>query len=60
MASASPCPFIRGMAVKGPGRREFAQFVAHHVLGHHNGDMLHAVVDGKGQANELRQDRRTA
>ena len=40
------------------GRRELAELVADHVLGHQHRHELVAVVDAEGQADELRQDRR--
>jgi hypothetical protein len=48
------------MAVEGAGRREFAELVADHVLGDEDRNMLLAVVDAEGQADELRQDRGAA
>src|SRR3546814_7858147 len=48
------------MAVKRAGRREFAELVTDHVLGHQHRDELLAVVNAEGQADELRQDRRAA
>src|SRR5579862_4410439 len=46
------------MAVEGAGRRELAEFVADHVLGHQDRDEFVAVVDAEGQPDELREDRR--
>ena len=46
------------VAVEGPGRRELAELVADHVLGHQHRDELLAVVDAEGQPDELRQDGR--
>src|SRR5260370_29398300 len=46
------------MAVKRAGRCELAELVADHLLGHHHGDVLVAVVHPEGQPDELRQDRR--
>src|SRR4051794_32610958 len=51
---------IRGVAVEGARRRELAELVAHHLLGHVDRDVLLAVVDAEGQADELRQDRGAA
>src|SRR4051812_35014287 len=42
--------------MEGAGGRELAQLVADHVLGHQHGDVLVAVVDAEGDADELRQD----
>src|SRR5438552_10885905 len=53
-------PLVAGMAVEGAGRRELAEFVADHVLGHQHRDEFMAVVDAKGQPDELREDRRPA
>src|ERR1700685_4479313 len=50
---------IRRMAVECTGRRELAEFVADHFLGDDHRDVLLAVVDAEGQADELRQDGRT-
>ena len=49
-----------GMAVEVAGRRELAEFVPDHVLGHQHRQELVAVVDAEGQADELRQDGRAA
>src|ERR1700761_543250 len=46
------------MAVKGAGRREFAELVADHLFGHEHGNVLVAVVDAECEAHELRQNRR--
>src|SRR5258708_14902124 len=51
---------VGGMAVEGAGRREFAELVADHVLGDQHRDELVAVIDAKGQADELREDRRAS
>ena len=48
------------MAVEGAGGRELAELVADHVLGDEHRNVLVAVVDAEGDADELRQDRRTA
>src|SRR5215212_4995446 len=39
---------VAGVTVEDPRRRELAEFVADHVLGHHHGDMLVAVIDTEG------------
>src|SRR5947209_16921587 len=52
------CPLVAGMAVKGAGRRELAELVADHVLGHQHRDEFMTVVDAEGQPDELREDRR--
>src|SRR5437763_6783876 len=54
------CPLVAGMAIKGAGRRELAELVADHVLGHQHGDEFMAVIDAERQADELREDRRAA
>ena len=67
-ARASACPSLtssspscrRRVAVEGAGRRELAELVADHVLGDEHRDVLLAVVDAEGQADELRQDGRAA
>src|SRR5216683_3234829 len=51
---------VAGVAVKGPRRREFAELVTDHVLGHQHRDEFVAVVDPEGQADKLRKDRRPA
>src|ERR1700688_511313 len=50
---------IRRVAVERAGRRKLAEFVADHFLGDDHRDVLLAVVDAEGEANELRQDGRT-
>src|SRR5690242_419732 len=57
-SSTPPRPFVAGVAIKGPGRRELAEFVADHVFGHQHRDEFVAVIDAKGQPDELREDRR--
>ena len=52
--------FVGRVAVEGPRRRELAELVADHVFGDEHRDVLLAVVDAEGQADELRQDRRAA
>src|SRR5690348_10872235 len=47
------------MAVEGARRRELTELVADHVLGHEDRDEFVPVVDAEGQADELREDRRT-
>src|SRR5580765_2278322 len=56
--SAPPRPLVAGMPVEGPGRRELAEFVADHVLGHQDRDEFMSVIDAEGQPDELRKDRR--
>src|SRR4051812_39744432 len=46
------------MAVEGARRRELAELVADHVLGHQHGDELLAVIDAISLTDELRQDGR--
>ena len=49
---------VAAVPVEHPGRRELAELVADHVLGHVDRNVLLAVVHAEGQADELRQDRR--
>src|SRR5581483_5494193 len=49
---------VGGMAVEHARRRELAELVADHFLGHHHRDVLLAVIDTEGEPNELRQDGR--
>src|SRR5436305_7533488 len=58
--SGPPGALVAGVAVERARRRELAEFVADHVLGHQDRDEFVAVVDAKGQADELREDRRPA
>src|SRR5207237_10196189 len=51
---------VRGVAREEARRREFAELHADHVLIDRHRHELAAVVDVEGQADELRQDRRTA
>src|ERR1700689_363695 len=46
------------MAVKGAGRREFAELVADHLFRHEHRNVLVPVVDPERQTHELRQNRR--
>src|SRR5207248_2938271 len=48
------------VALEDPCRRELAQLVADHVLGHIQPHELPAVVDHEGLTNELRDDRAVA
>src|ERR1700754_4380115 len=48
------------MAVERARRRELAEFVPDHLLGHLHRNVLVAVVDAEQQSDELRQDRRAA
>src|SRR5690242_6978756 len=50
---------IGGVAVENPRRRELAELVSDHFLGDHHRHVLLAVVDAKGEPDELRQDGRT-
>src|SRR5690606_23500808 len=47
---------VRAVTVVGPGRSELAELVADHVFRHADRDVLLAVVDAEGEADELRQD----
>src|SRR3954447_26602615 len=49
---------VARMAMEGPGRRELAELVTDHFLVDRYRHVLLAVVDAKGQADELRQDGR--
>src|SRR5580700_10174529 len=49
---------VRRMAVKRAGRRELTEFVADHFFGDDDRNVLLAVVDAEGEADELRQDGR--
>src|SRR5258708_24737071 len=51
---------VAGVTMEGPGRGELAEFVTDHVFGDDHGDMLQAVIDAEGEADELRQDGRAA
>src|SRR5262249_30721099 len=44
------------MAVERAGRRELAELVADHLLGHQHRNVLLPVVDAERQPDELRQD----
>src|SRR5579883_2578510 len=46
------------MAVERAGRRELAELVADHLLGHQDRYVLVAVVDAEGEPDELRHDGR--
>src|ERR1700730_7523263 len=50
---------VRRMAVERAGRRKLTEFVADHFLGDDHRDVLLAVVDAEGEADELRQNGRT-
>ena len=55
--SAGTYALVAGrVAMEGPGRRELAELVTHHVLRHGDGDELVAIVHLERQAHELRQD----
>ena len=55
--SAPPRSLVAGMAVEDPRRRKLAELVADHVLVDQHRQKLAPVVDAKGEAHELRQDR---
>src|SRR6267154_4295816 len=44
---------VAGVTMEGPGRGELAEFVTNHVFGDDHGDMLQAVIDAEGEADEL-------
>src|SRR5579862_4854569 len=48
------------MAVEGARRRELAELMADHVLGHQHRDEFMPVVDAESEADELREYRRAA
>src|SRR5262249_29250896 len=48
---------LAAVAPEGPGRRELAELVADHVLGHVELDEVPPVVDGEVLAHELGHDR---
>src|SRR5580704_12929143 len=48
------------VTIESARRREFAEFVAHHVFGDEHGNVLVPVVNAKGQADALRQNRGAA
>src|SRR5574343_2038799 len=50
--------FVRGVTLEGARQGEFAQLVAHHLVGDINRHVLLAVVHGDGQADELGQNHR--
>jgi hypothetical protein len=47
---------VRRVTLEGAGQREFAQLVAHHLVGDVHRHVLLAVVHGNGQTDELGQD----
>src|SRR6185503_7453260 len=51
---------VRRVAVEGARRRELAELVTDHFLGHLHRNVLVAVVDTEEKPDELRQDRRAA
>src|SRR3990167_8739429 len=51
---------VARVRIEGPGRREFAELVADHVLGDQQRHMLPSVVHRDRQADEIRRDRRAA
>src|SRR4051794_24324192 len=55
LISGPPRLFVAGMAVEGAGRRELAEFVADHVLGHQHRDEFVAVIDPERQPDKLRE-----
>src|SRR5918995_1841330 len=50
----------RGVALENPGRRELAELVADHVLGHEHRHVLAAVVHRDREPDHVRQDHRAA
>ncbi len=48
---------VLAMTAEGAGRRELAQLVTDHLLGHENRHVLPAVVDGDRVPNHPREDR---
>src|SRR3954465_12477996 len=51
---------VAGVAAEQTRRRELAELVPHHVLGHVDRDELVAVVHGEGVADEVREHRARA
>src|SRR5215472_8970621 len=51
---------VSRVAVERAGRRELAELVADHLLGHQHRNVLVPVVDAEGEPDELRQDGRAA
>src|SRR5262249_11153953 len=49
---------IRRVSVERAGRRELAELVADHLLGHQHRNVLLPVVDAESDSHELRQDGR--
>src|SRR5690606_31822367 len=47
---------VGGVTVVGPRRRVFTELLADHLLGDVHRDVLLAVIDAEGEADELRQD----
>src|SRR5947209_1356382 len=59
--SATTCPpLVLDVAAEGPGRRELAELVTHHRLGHEHRDVLAPVVHGDRVAEHRRHDHRAA
>src|SRR3954469_1748079 len=52
--------FVGGVTLEGARQGEFAQLVAHHLVGDVDRHVLLAVVNGDGQADEIGQDHRAA
>src|SRR3954464_1703274 len=51
---------VRGVTLEGARQGEFAQLVAHHLVGDVDRHVLLAVVNGDGQPDEVGQDHRAA
>src|SRR5437899_484470 len=51
---------VAGVPVEGPRRRELAELVPDHVLGHQHRDEFVPVIDAEGEPDKLRKDRRPA
>src|SRR5271165_3407879 len=60
LMSAAPRLLVRRMTGESAGWREFTELVADHVLVHLHRQEFVPVVDPEGQADELRQNGRTA
>ncbi len=52
--------FVPAMSLELTGWGELAELVTNHLFRHDDRNMLLAVIDAKGQANELRQNRAAA
>src|SRR3954469_24549278 len=58
-SAAAALPVVLDVPTVGPGRRELAELVADHRVGHEHRDVLAAVVHGDRVADHGRHDHRT-